>query len=382
MLRRHLPAILGATILISQLFQSLLLSFSQSSRRVTDQVVAVGCQSVMQFGFLCLVIFVAKGKELSALTSIFLGYLVGIFILLRRRGNSGNRPNAGFWPSGGDLFKKLYRYGMPMCLWFFATQFYSIGDRLILKYIRTPAEVGQYASFKDLSIGCAGFLTMPLLLASHPIIMMMWKKGCGKDEIENLIARNIALISLFFAPLLVLIHVCGTDLLSLVLGPKYLLDKRVMFFVVLSLYISSMSMYVQKGLEVTGKTLVMAKVALLIASFSFFANVVSIPRFGILGASLVVIVSQLLYIRIIWGLTKETLTVRFPLHLIGKLFIWVAAVELICRVFPYFLFPSGLAILLFYFRLMIIALATLYLYVTSEEIRSLWNFFRFDLRRV
>jgi len=60
----------------------------------------------------------------------------------------------------------------------------------------------------------------------------------------------------------------------------------------------------------------------------------------------------------------------------------VAAVELICLLFPYFLFPSGLAIFSFYFRLMILALATLYLYVTSEEIRTLWNFFRIDLRQV
>jgi len=381
MTHRHLLALLGTTVLAGQLFQSLLLSFLQSTRKVTEQVLGIGIQSLFQFGFLCLVLYLANGKEAAALLSVSVGYATGILALLWRRGNPGNAISPGFPLSDRDLFRKLFEYGMPMCVWFFATQFYTIGDRLILKYFRAPADVGQYASFKDLSVGCAGFLTMPLLLASHPIIMAMWKKGCGKEDIEKLIARNIALLSLFFAPLLVLVDLCGPELIALALGPRYLLGKSVMLFIVLSVYIASLSMYVQKGLEVTGKTAVMAKVAVMIASFSLLANLVSIPRYGVLGASLVVVVSQLLYVGVLRGLTSDILIVRLPVSLAWKLVLWVAAVEFICRLLPYPPFPAAPVSSLLHYRLAVIAAATLVLYVTAEEVRSLWGLFRNDWKQ-
>lgn len=382
MTRRHLLAMLGTALLAGQLFQSLLLSFLQSTRNVTEQVLGIAIQSLFQFGFLCLVLYLANGKEAAALVSVSVGYAAGILVLLRRRGNPGRIISPGFLLSDRDLFRKLFGYGIPMCVWFFATQFYTIGDRLILKYFRASADVGQYASFKDLSVGCAGFLTMPLLLASHPIIMAMWKKGCRKEDIENLISRNIALLSLFFAPLLVLVDLCGPELIAMALGPRYLLEKSAMLLIVLSVYIASLSMYVQKGLEVTGKTAVMAKVALMTASFSLFANMIAIPRHGILGASLVVVASQLLYIGILWGLTADILIVRFPGFIFGKLVLWAVSVEFLCRILPYLPFPSGPGFFLLYSRLAVLALATIVLYLTADEIRSLWGLFRDDWKQV
>jgi len=382
MTRRHLLALLGTTVLATQLFQSLLLSFFQSSRKVADQAISVGIQGLSQFGFLCFAIVLANGKEAAALLSVSVGYATGILALVWKRRGTLVRPSSADSPlSNRDLFRKLLGYGMPMCVWFFATQFYTVGDRLILKYFRASADLGQYASFKDLSVGCAGLLTMPLLLASHPIIMAMWKNGCGKDEIGKLIARNIALLSLLFTPLLVLVDLCGPELVALVLGPRYLLGKSVMLFIVLSVYIASLSMYVQKGLEVTGETGVLAKVALAVALFSLLANLVAIPRYGVLGASLVVVASQFLYIGVLWGLTSDILIVRLPVSLVCKLVLWVAAVEFICRLSLYLPFPAGSGSSFLLYRLAVITAATLVLYVMADEVRSLWGLFRDDWKQ-
>jgi O-antigen/teichoic acid export membrane protein len=375
MTRRHLLAMAGTTVLAGQMFQSLLLSFFQSTRKVTEQAVSIVIQCLSQFGFLCLAVFLADGREVAALLSISAGYGAGILALALRSGGERRSCSPDGTASGRDLFRKLFAYGAPMCVWFFATQFYAIGDRLILKYFRTAADVGQYASFKDLSVGCAGFLTMPLLLASHPIIMAMWKKGCAKEDIEKLIARNIALLSLFFTPLLVLVHLCGPELIGMALGKRYLVDKSVMMFVVLSVYIASLSMYVQKGMEVTGKTDVMAKVALMVALLSLFGNLIAIPMHGVLGASVVVVASQLLYLSITWVLTSDTLLVRPPVPLMVKLVLWAAAVEFLCLLSPYLPFSSWSESMSLYYRLAVLVIATFALYITAEEIRSLFDLF-------
>jgi len=77
--------------------------------------------------------------------------------------------------------KKLIFYGLPICLWFFATQFFLVGDRILFKYFDIIDKVGNYASFRDLSVGLSGFITMPLLLATHPLIMQLWKKNDSRS---------------------------------------------------------------------------------------------------------------------------------------------------------------------------------------------------------
>ena len=379
MTHRHVLAILGTVVLSVQMFQSLLLGFCQSTRRVITQIRAVAFQSLFQFAFLCGVIYLANGKEAAVLLSISAGYAAGIISLLRQKGRV-ERGALRFAFPDGELLRRLFGYGMPMCIWFFATQFYTIGDRLLLKYFKAAAEVGQYASFKDLCIGCAGFLTMPLLLASHPIIMMMWKKACPRRDIEELIARNVALLSLFFAPMLMLVHLCGTELLALALGPRYVLGKGVMVFIVLSVYIASLSVYVQKGMEVTGKTTVMAKVAAAVAAFSLITNMFVIPAYGVFGASLVVIVSQVLYIVTLWVLTSDILRVQVSVSFVGKLFVWGAAVEFLCRLSSHPSISSGTGLSPLYYRLTVLGFSTIVLFLTAEEIRSMLGAFHTGTR--
>jgi hypothetical protein len=72
-------------------------------------------------------------------------------------------------------------------------------------------------------------------------------------------------------------------------------------------------------------------------------------------------------------LTNEILIVRFPAPIIGKLVLWAASVEFLCRILPYLPFPSGPGFFLLYCRLAVLAVATLVLYLTADEIRSLWD---------
>ncbi len=315
--QRPLLAFFGTAILVVTMFQNAILGFLQSNREVGAQAVAVAIQSVLQLVILFAGIMLWDGKEGTALLAVLAGLCGSFLYLLAKRGN--------FWSSGGRpgiptkvLFRRLFDYGLPMCIWYFAMQFTMFGDRILLKYFRSAADVGPYASFRDLSVGCAGFLTMPLLLASHPIIMAMWKEGQDKFEIENLISRNIALLTLLFVPLLVMVDLCGQEFVRILFGAKYLVNKYVMLLVMLSVFISAVAMYIQKGLEVTGKTIVIAKIALFISLLSLVLNLFAIRLGGVFGAALIVVLSQLAYVFIVWQFTSEHLEGFSCLHLYGE----------------------------------------------------------------
>lgn len=331
----HLLAIIGSLLLVLQMFQVLMQTFLQSTRQVISQVISVGVQSFTQLTILSTFVFLLNGKVTAALTAVSAGYGAAILVLLiQGKAFRFNKSTCREMDSKA-LFNKLFSYGMPMCIWFFATQFYTVGDRLLLKMFNVTDTLGQYASFRDLATGCAGFLTMPLLMASHPIIMAMWKEGRDRTDIEELMSRNMVMLLLMFIPLLVLMDLCGSELITLVLGQKYVLNKFGMLMVVVSILLACFSMYIQKGLEVTGRTLVLAKTALVAVAISLIGNIMIIRWYGINGSASVVIVAQIVYLVIVRKLTVHTLSPSLPSYIAKMLFVWAACVEVTFRVLPH-----------------------------------------------
>ena len=325
-------ALIGPLMLVLLMFQFLMQTFLQSTREVLSQAVSVGAQSATQLVILCSLVFLAHGKETAALIAVASGYAAAITILLiQSKAFRSNMP-LNHEIDAGSLFKQLFGYGMPMCIWFFATQFYTVGDRLLLKAFNVTESLGQYASFRDLATGCAGFITMPLLMASHPIIMKMWKEGRDRTEIESLMSRNMSLLTLIFAPILVLINVSGEKIIAPILGQKYFLDSRVMLMVCSAIYLGCLTMYIQKGLEVAGRTLPMAKLALIVVVFSLAANAIMIRWLGVFGSASVVVLSNVLYIALVRLYTVDTLHPRINYKFILELLVWVVSAKLLCSI--------------------------------------------------
>jgi O-antigen/teichoic acid export membrane protein len=366
-------ALIGALITVSQLFQFLMMTFLQSSRRVAGQAVSVIVQSLSQLVVLCALIFFVKGKEAVALSAVLAGFLACLPVLLYQTGILSRKKETGGHLADVEVFRKLLTYGMPMCIWFFTTQFYTVGDRILLKLMGSSNGLGQYASFRDLATGCAGFLTMPLLMASHPIIMAMWKSGTEKSAIERLMTRNLVVLTMLFVPIFVAVDLCGPEVLVKFFGEKYLMDKLIMLLVVGSIYLGCVAMYLQKGLEVTGQTLRMATIAGSVAILSLLGNMLAIPHCGVLGAAAVVVVVQFLYLSFVWYFNMNILSPKIPISLLGRLVLWVISVEVICRMLGKISGQVGLFWVSPLFRLIFISVATCALYMTNNEISAMCN---------
>ena len=90
-----------------------------------------------------------------------------------------------------------------------------------------------------------------------------------------------------------------------------------MLLVVGSIYLGSVIMYVQKGLEVTAKTLRMAMIALVAAVISFAGNLLAIPRYGVIGAAMINVLVQVLYLMFVSYITRDILKPKIPMRLLG-----------------------------------------------------------------
>ena len=185
--------------------------------------------------------------------------------------------------------------------------------------------------------------------------------------------RNLLFITIIFSPIFVAVDLCGTDLIKLLLGQKYLLDNVSMLLVVASIYIGCLAMYVQKGMEVTGSTFRMAIIAFIAAIISLVANIMMIPHYGVLGAAMIVVLVQTFYLIAVWLATRQTLRVLIPVSFLRNMALWVISVELISRGMSSLFEWSGVFWAITPFRLIFIAVATIILYAVNDEVSSIFD---------
>lgn len=363
----YLIIIIGLLLLFSQTFLNLLYSFLQAERRVLVQIRSTLIQSVIQIVGVNMCFFYFKENLQVLFLVLFLSYFVAsIYVMYCDKIHLLILNKNSYTTIHFSIIKKILSYGLPICIWFFATQFYAIGDRIIFKYFNITSLVGNYASFRDLSVGLSGFITMPLLMASHPIIMQMAKNDVPKIEIENIITQNIKLLTTLFTPIFMGIFFFGEYVLTHIVGKKYVLETNLMFLVVFSIFSGCISMYLHKGLEVNGKTLLMAKIALFVAGISCLLNVYLIPIYGIKTACLTAVISQILYCLIVYNYSSKIFKIKIPYFFILKNILFVCTSILISN----YIFKENLFLIL---RVTIFIFFLLYIILTSKEIKYMFK---------
>jgi O-antigen/teichoic acid export membrane protein len=323
--------ILGLLLMFSQILLNLLYSFLQAERQIILQVKSSVIQSCIQiFGiFGC---FYFKSENLiNVFFVIFLSYFFSIlFLFFSYKFKSDINYFKIKHIIDFNIAKKLFKYGLPICVWFFATQFYSTGDRIILKYYNISKLVGNYAAFRDLSVGLSGFITMPLLLASHPIIMNLGKDRGNKYQVEIILVNNIKILITLFSIVFVGLFLIGDTILLWIVGDKYLLENYLMFLVLLSIFFGTISIYLQKGLEISGKTGLMAKIAIIISFLSLLLNITFLPIYGINGACIIALFSQIIYCIWIYCYSRSIFKLSISINFLASNFL-IVFISLIFR---------------------------------------------------
>jgi O-antigen/teichoic acid export membrane protein len=366
-LNDFLLVFLGLFLLLSQTFLNLLYSFLQAERRILVQMKSTALQSLVQLIGI-LYCFLYQNENLYIIISVL---LLSYFIASNYVMYFDNSYSLIFSRKNIKLFdfsisKKILSYGLPVCVWFFASQFYVIGDRILFQYFNIKNLVGNYASFRDLSVGLSGFITMPLLMASHPIIMQMSKNSESKKQIETILSQNIKLLITLFTSVFIGIFLIGRSVLTFIVGEKYLLDNNLMFLVMLSILFGTIAMYLHKGLETTGKTILMAKIALTVAALSFIFNFLLLPIYGVKVACVIALVSQLVYCVLVYKFSKGVFKIEISYKFLLKNIFFVV----LAFVFSNFLFEINSFI---FFRLLVFLVLMSYLLISSKEIKILVN---------
>lgn len=280
-------------ILVLQTFLNFNYSFLQAQRDIKSQVSATFIQSTFQIGGIFICYFFFKGSIEYLFFFVLLSYIItSVYVFLNKKNLMHFKIQDSF---DFNYCKRILSYGFPICLWFFSTQIYQIGDRILFKYFNLSTNVGNYVSFRDLSVGLSGFVAMPLMFASHPIIMQLSKNPNNKNDIEKMLRKNIIILSAFFLPVIIITYFYGEYIIKYIVGEKYLLSPVLMTIILFTILLGIISIYLQKGIEVKGNTTLMLKISIIVAVVSLFLNMIFINKYGIVSSIYISLLCHLVY---------------------------------------------------------------------------------------
>lgn len=279
-----------SAICLTQSFYGTLNSVCQAERRISAQLVSSSIFSItlLAAGAIALTLYPNQNSALSAFAlAYFFGALPLATVYLKELMREGGLKS--LLPSQHNIVA-IIRYGSPLSLWASSLLFLNSGE----KFFRTnSSNFETYIITKDLLIGLSSLLSMPLIMAAHPIIFKAYREN---RSYTRLITICCHLLSTGFGFAWCLIYFIGFEIIKSITlkNPHSVALEALMAFC--GLYLSALAIYIQKPLEIHSKTTSIAVTATLIALASIPAFYIFSPTHDALGAALVFLTSQIAYI--------------------------------------------------------------------------------------
>jgi O-antigen/teichoic acid export membrane protein len=187
--------------------------------------------------------------------------------------------------------KLIYQYGAALTPWILGMLVMAGSDRLAIGFFNID-HGDSYLSLKDLFVGGAGLLSMPLLMMVHPFVIKKFREGVFAVRI---IESSSSFLIVVFSLLWCVLYFVGFDFFERVTDKKIGASNVVVFYAFAGVFLNSTAVYFQKRLEVHRKMKLLAYLSLVSALLSVCFAWVGGMFWGLYGVSLGVLMAQSIY---------------------------------------------------------------------------------------
>lgn len=359
--------VVSVLIIIFGIWFNNLISVYQADLRSISFTVYTIINNLLKF-LVALFIIVFLSKDIIYLLwAIILSFLITdipmILMIESSREKKLKENNENIRPvSFSQFFKEFFTYGFPMIGWFLGAQILSISGRYILQIFRNSEEVGIYSSNYNLAASAILLVSMPLLTAAHPLLMIAGTKiDENKEKVQNIITLFSRYFLLFALPIMAYVLMFSKEISDVFLGFEYRKGHMIISIVLLGLLVWNFAMFGHKGMEYRKKTNTMFVFVLLCAVINIIFNIILIPHYGYMGATIATLIGFISYPIFIYFGTKGDIKWNLPWFSLIKtlsasfILCLIYFIIKICRFHPLITLVLGVAITLpIYFFLLFV----------------------------
>ncbi|MDE3185316.1 MAG: oligosaccharide flippase family protein [Bacteroidota bacterium] len=247
-----LLALLTSLVLFATSLQFTILPIIQSSflsrKIILSEIIRV---TTYVGGAVLLLKFSGLSYLYSLFIAVFSSYLFSLFFLIKKALQFFKEEDFELNTTLEKilLFKKFFKYGAPLSLWFLFSYLISYADKLFMfKYEGAEAQ-GNYQAIFDLLFRGITLIISPVVTSLFPILTSAYERG-NKTEIRKFIKKIIIFEISGFTVASILYWWFGADLLRLILKTPNTETFRLMGFIVIcGTFIWQLAILAQKRFE-------------------------------------------------------------------------------------------------------------------------------------
>ena len=181
--------------------------------------------------------------------------------------------------------KTFLKFGAPLILTFLSTWILSLSDRLLLKALTSNTEVAIYSVAYTISNSIISIFSSVLIFVAYPILIKKWETEGEIASLEILKKINKYLL-IIICPIITCLVVFSRDIIVLFSSYLYLEGARIIPLVAIGSLFYSIYMHNNKLFILKKNTQSLSKIVFFAAIFNIILNLLLIPIYGALGASI------------------------------------------------------------------------------------------------
>jgi O-antigen/teichoic acid export membrane protein len=211
------------------------------------------------------------------------------------------------------LLREIFGYGAPLALVFLATAALAVSDRLIVAVYAGPAAAGAYAVAFAVADRALNFVLLPIPVAAKPALFAAWEEG-GAAAARPILMRSARwLIAIGFPVATVLVFAPG-PIARLLAGGGLAADaaRMIPWLAVGSLLSCLLLLHFSLAFQLSRKTLWMLAAVGPPAAINLVANLVLVPRYGMIAAGWTTVACYALAVGLTLAIGGRAVRIPFP----------------------------------------------------------------------
>lgn len=303
----------------SQILFFFLSAVFQAGFHVKHQLIAVIIQATVQIAAMLVLFECLAPSYRLALMSLSIGYVsAALFLLSIKIKEYAWKGFVVRKDAYAANLRIIYRYGAALSPWMLGMLVMASADRFAIGYYNLEGG-DEYLSLKDLFIGAAGLLSMPLLMMVHSLLISRFRGGRFAMDI---IQASVSFLVISFSAFWVFLSFLGLELFAVITDKPVGIARGTVFLSFVGIFLASVSVYIQKRLEIHRKigrlAILSLGCAVVSIVFAFAAGAIG----GIFGVAVSAVLAQLLYLSVLIGSLKKIDLLSFFKPIICVFFIF------------------------------------------------------------
>jgi O-antigen/teichoic acid export membrane protein len=277
------------------------LTYQQSRFRTERYVITESLYYIVAVLALSIVMFFSMPKQMISFYCAWL--IAGMSWMIAESAMDGKAVVESLKIKTDQAFlKKTFQFGFLITGWLMISSLFNVADRFIIRHYFDFEKVGVYSVVYDLIYRITAFVSMPVLLTLHPLIMKMWNESRQQDAMA-LIRKAVLLLGLLLVAEITGYLILGNWLFETL----FHLDTPGLMPLMIPLIISSVlwqaALFLHKPMEIFFKQRQMIAGILISLASNIILNFIFVPRYGFQAAAYTTLASTLVYIAFVLIMT-------------------------------------------------------------------------------